>query len=366
MIRFAEAVFDGHPDKFCDILADSIVSEAYQADHEAYAQIEVGVWSDSIWLSGATMTRQPLSRGIDEIVRDVGRRIGYTGGNHIDVEKYRISNEACFAVGDPTRWTHKVNDQSIVIGWAGYNARTRFLPPEQFLVHTLRQSMVDSFGVGGRLEGQGPDGKILVRLREECMKWHLEHVLVTVQQKESANLLDIGTSISGVLADAYRRVQHNDPRWVYEWDDVELLVNPNGPLLNGGSDGDNGQTGRKLVMDFYGSRIPLGGGALSGKDLSHIDRAGAYASRQAAVHAVSNGAESCQVTLVYAPNRNEPLDISFQMVGRGHRIEASDFNHDSICHRFLDTKNVERLGSGGHFFQNEWPWNSCNPISEHL
>ena len=64
------------------------------------------------------------------------------------------------------------------------------------------------------------------------------------------------------------------------------MVNPNGPLVEAGSDGDNGQTGRKLVMDFYGPRVPIGGGALSGKHLTHIDRIGAYAAREAAVRAV--------------------------------------------------------------------------------
>ena len=100
-----------------------------------------------------------------------------------------------------------------------------------------------------------------------------------------------------------------DARWTAGFSDIELLINPNGPLLNGGSDGDNGQTGRKLVVDYYGPRVPIGGGALSGKDLSHIDRAGAYAAREAALHAVRTGAGECRVTLAYAPNRDVPLDV---------------------------------------------------------
>ena len=97
------------------------------------------------------------------------------------------------------------------------------------------------------------------------------------------------------------------------------MINPNGPLLNGGSDGDNGQTGRKLAMDFYGPRIPIGGGALSGKHLSHIDRIGAYAAREAAVRAVCSGARECLVRVAWAPNICEPLDVCYEMIGRGSR-----------------------------------------------
>ena len=359
MIHHAEAVFNGHPDKFCDLVADSIIAEAYRADPEAYGQIEAGVWSDSLWLSGATMTRRPLACPIVDLVRQVGLDIGYTGGNHIDVAKYRIASEICLNIGDPTPWTHKVNDQSIVIGWAGYDELTRFLPPEQFLAHTLRQSMVEAFSDGAPLAGQGPDGKLLVRLREEGANWILEHVLITMQQRESVSLLDIGTGVAGVIQAAYDTVQAADSRWSRDWDQVELLLNPNGPLLNGGSDGDNGQTGRKLVMDYYGPRVPLGGGALSGKDLSHIDRAGAYAARQAAVLAVSTGAGSCLVTLAYAPNKDEPLDVTYQMTGCGQRMKTSEFSHAAIRRRLLGVHGIEKLGNGTHFFDPAWPWNQC-------
>ena len=90
-----------------------------------------------------------------------------------------------------------------------------------------------------------------------------------------------------------------------------------GPLFEAGSDGDNGQTGRKLVMDFYGPRVPIGGGALSGRHLTHID--GAYAAREAAVRAVRSGADECLVRLAYAPNHIEPIDVFYKMSGWGER-----------------------------------------------
>jgi len=359
MIRYAEAVFDGHPDKFCDILADHIIEEAYRADGEAYGQIEAGVWSDAVWLSGGIVTRQPLSKTAGQLVQEVGGHIGYTADNHIDAGRYRVINEICFQLGDPAPHTRHVNDQSIVIGWAGYDEKVHFLPPEQFLVHSFRQSVIRSFR-SGLLAGQGPDGKLLIRMREEQDRWHLEHILITLQQNEETPLLSLAVLVSSVLQKTYGNLKKGDVRWTQKWEDIELLVNPNGPLLNGGSDGDNGQTGRKLVMDYYGPRIPIGGGALSGKDLSHIDRLGAYAARYAALSIVGSGAKSCQIVVVYAPNRNEPLDIVYNIEGRGKPVPAEFFRHDRMRQRFSHDKKVGRLGRGIHFFDPNTAWNGLS------
>ena len=137
--------------------------------------------------------------------------------------------------------------------------------------------------------------------------------------------MDIAAATIGVLRQIYSGLQDRDGRWRSDWRDVAVMVNPNGPLVEAGSDGDNGQTGRKLVMDFYGPRVPIGGGALSGKHLTHIDRIGAYAAREAAVRAVQSGADECLVRLAYAPNHAEPIDIFYEMSGRGERQKPEFF-----------------------------------------
>ena len=312
MIRASEMVLPGHPDKFCDQVADAIVAECYAVDPEAYCQVEVSVWSDRVWLSGGTGTRTPLRRPLEAIVKQVGREIGYVKGNAIDADLYQVHDVVCQAHGDPRQWTHRVNDQSISVGWAGYDAKVAYLPPEHFLAEAFREALT----VGCReqaLAGCGPDGKLLVRLRENSDSWVLEHVLVTLQQRESAHLADVIAGVDQVLESRYAALRRRDPRWQAPWQDVELCVNPNGPLVDAGSQGDNGQTGRKLAMDFYGPRVPIGGGAIFGKDLSHIDRLGAYASREAAVEAVQAGARECKVVLCYAPNRDVPLDVVYEL-----------------------------------------------------
>jgi len=315
MIRVSEAVLPGHPDKFCDQVADAIVAEAYRADERAYCQAEVGVWSDQLWISGAVAAGRPLARPIEEIVCEVGRAIGYTDGNAIDVERYRLTNTLCQYVRDPQEWTAHVNDQAVVVGWAGYDEQTAYLPPEHFLADQLERRLFESCRAG-LLAGQGPDGKVLVRVRENPEAWAVESLLVTLQHRSEVDVVDLAAWVGRVVGDAYRSLRGADPRWVAEWDEIELLVNPNGPFERGGSDGDNGQTGRKLVFDYYGPRVAIGGGAIFGKDLAHVDRAGAYGARRLAIDQVRNGdARACRVVATYAPNRHEPLDVSLEQEG---------------------------------------------------
>ena len=316
MIRMSEAVLPGHPDKFCDAVADAIVAECYRADERAYCQVEVSTWCDEVWLNGAIATRKPLARPLEEIVREVGREIGYVEPCPVVADRYRVRDSVCQEVRDPREWTDHVNDQCIAIGWAGYDEKVRFLPPEHFLVLELKDALWRSIK-SGRLVGHGPDGKLLVRVRESSDEWRVEHVLATVQQRAEVEFVEFVGWVEAELAAAYSALRRRDRRWAARWADIEVLINPNGPLLNGGSDGDNGQTGRKLVMDYYGPRVPIGGGALCGKDFAHIDRAAAMAAREAAVEAVKGGARECKVTLAYAPNRDEPLEMGVELRGSG-------------------------------------------------
>ena len=357
MIRISEMVLPGHPDKFCDQVADAIVAACYEVDEEAYCQVEVSAWSDQVWLSGGIMTRRPLPRTLADIVVQTGLEIGYTGSNWVDARRYKVTNSVCQEVGDPLIWSRKVNDQAIVIGYAGYDPVTRYLPPEHFVAHCFREALTQSCR-DGQLAGQGPDGKLLVRLREDASGWQLEHLLVTIQQKQETSFLDVCVAIEETLRGAYEPLREADPRWSRSWKDVELLINPNGPLINGGSDGDNGQTGRKLVMDYYGPRVPLGGGALSGKHITHIDRLASYAARHAAVAAVASGAEDCLVRLAYAPNGARPLDIDYQMTGKGVRQAEDYFDHEKMAARYPGNLLSWDIGRGVHFFADDLPWNA--------
>ncbi len=351
MIRVSEAVLPGHPDKFCDQVADAIVAESYRVDPRAYCQVEVSVWSDQVWISGGLATREPFERPLDDIVREVGRAIGYVRGNAIDASRYQVTDTVCQFVRDPREWTNHVNDQSIVIGWAGYDAKTDYLSPEHFLADRFRGALFDSCREG-ELTGQGPDGKLLVRVRENPDAWCLESVVVSLQHLPALDVVELVARVGRVVRTSYEGLQTIDKRWVSDWDEVEVLINPNGPLISGGSDGDNGQTGRKLVMDYYGPRVPIGGGALFGKDLAHIDRAGAYETRRIALEVVKGGASECKVMVSYAPNLDEPIDVNFEIEGGGCPPASAreGLTHESMWREWLpDLKAAqpERWVPGG-------------------
>lgn len=341
MIRVSEAVLPGHPDKFCDQIADAIVAECYTVDPRAYCQVEVSVWSDQVWISGGIATREPVPRSLADIVHEVGRGIGYVPGNAIDAGLYRVTDVVCRFVCDPREWTNHVNDQSISIGWAGYDQKTDYISPEHFLADRLRGSLFESC-LGGELAGQGPDGKLLVRLRENPSAWHLEHVLLSLQHRPDLDVVELSARAGRVIEAAYDALRAADPRWKSEWDEVELCVNPNGPLLQGGSNGDNGQTGRKLVMDYYGPRVPIGGGALFGKDLAHIDRAAAYETRRIAVDVVKAGARECKVMACYAPNIDSPIDVQFEIEGGVHPPASA---RERLAHSELWKRWLPEAGS---------------------
>ena len=313
MIRVGEAVLPGHPDKLCDLVAERIVQVAIAVDAEAYAQIEAGIWCDQLWLSGGYAARgAPLEveRIAVEALDSIARAVDPLG----PAKQWTVTNAVCRYEVDPLRWSRHVNDQAIVVGWAGYDAKVNYLPPEHFLVLEFRDALWEAC-CGGELARSGPDGKLIVRMREDEEGFALEHVLVTLEHPEALSVFVLAERVNSVLRERYGALRQADRRWVARWTEVELLVNPNGPLSDAGSQKDNGQTGRKLVMDYYGPRVPLGGGAIFGKHPSHVDRFGARRARELAVDAVQRGAGECLVRAVYAPNVPEPLDVQVEMSG---------------------------------------------------
>lgn len=311
MKRYAEAVLNGHPDKFCDLLADRLVAHAYHSDQVAFAQVEAAVWSDQLFLTGAIATSSPITMDVTGIIHQLGKEIGYTRDNHIDVTKYVIHDHICKLTKPDEDWSAYVNDQCIIVGYAGYDERTQYLPPEHFAAWFFREHIIRELE-DGILKGQGPDGKLLLVLDENDGLWQLRSILLTLQQKESEDYTGFVSSCADVLMRIYKQLQQHDERWAAGFDDIKVLINPNGSFIEGGSDGDNGQTGRKLVMDYYGPRIPIGGGALYGKCLTHIDRLGAYAARHYALEMVRQGAKDALISICYAPGLSRPMDITIQ------------------------------------------------------
>ena len=357
MKRYSETVLNGHPDKFCDLLADLIIRYAYKTDPAAYAQIEIAVWSDHLFLNGAVVTRKKLDLDIREIVNELGNEIGYTEKNHIDVRKYDIIDKICWLTESPKPWTHFVNDQSIITGYAGYDSKTNFLPPEHYAAWYFREQVIKELK-SGPLNGHGPDGKVLLVMDENNNDWSIKTLLLTLQQKEGYSFTDFTIECNQVLQHAFIQLQNTDRRWIGHWKDINVLLNPNGPFEHGGSDSDNGQTGRKLVMDFYGPRIPIGGGALYGKDLSHIDRLGAFAARKYAIELMAHGTSEAFVSVCYAPGMDTPLDVIISSDVKPHKDPYEFFNFEKM-HQLFQGKNLINydLDKLGTFYNSDLGFN---------
>lgn len=360
MKRYSEVVLNGHPDKFSDLLADRLIRAIYAQEPVAYAQIEVSVWSDLIFLTGAVASHQKINLDVQAIIHALGLEIGYTPSNHIDVMQYRIMNHICFAQHDPGDWTKFVNDQSIVVGYAGYDSKTHYLPPEHYLCWYLREQVIDAMN-NGLLHGHGPDGKLLITLTETLNGWQIDQILLTLQHSKSVPFVDFTEMACETLKKAYAALQENDARWLGAWKDIRVFINPNGPLLIAGSDGDNGQTGRKLVMDYYGPRIPIGGGALYGKDLTHIDRLGATMARLFALHELNMGAKEVMVRVCYAPGKDDPLSIDIQSDKSPTQNAREFFRYSSMRSRLRIEDIHYELNQLGSFYNPAMTFNQVPP-----
>lgn len=357
MIRVSESVLPGHVDKFCDQIADAIISELVNFQEDAYAQIETGVWFDEIYINGSVMTSKKDEIDFAKIAQEVGCKIGYNKKNNRDASKYKVRDRVFKLVSDnPSFWSRYVNDQSISIGWAGYDEKTHYLAPEHFLALYLKDKVFESC-ILGYMKGLGPDGKIIVIMEEKDEKFFLKEVLLTVMHPQGVKISEVVSFSIKTLTEAYVKLREYDSRWVSEISQIAFKINPNGEFTNGGSDGDNGQTGRKLVMDYYGPRIPIGGGALSGKIIGHIDRVSAYAARHAAIKAVKSGAGECLVRLAYAPNINIPLNILFEMKNKVKTENIDFFDYRNMIKRYSPKFITSERAQGKYFYDLSLPWN---------
>jgi len=295
---YAEAVLDGHVDRFCDLLADRILEEATRVDPEAHGQIEAAIWNNNLWLSGAVLARSPFLRSTREIVGELWSEIGIRN----PFAELQIADHIDRYVGDPRPRRERVHDQCIAIGWAGYDEKTGFHPPEHFLALHFKAALDRASRAGGDAR-LGPDGKLLVYTQEEGDDWRLTRVLVSIQHPHHLSLGAVRRQVDQWLESAYAELQASDPRWSRSWSEIERDINPGGEFITGSNFCDNGQTNRKLVMDYHGPRVPIGGGAQHGKDSAHIDVVAWRSARACAVDSVRNGELTVHLTVHSTPGK---------------------------------------------------------------
>jgi S-adenosylmethionine synthetase len=333
---FAEAVLPGHPDKLADQIADGVLDIALAQDPRAIVQVEVAVDRDVCFVDGRCSTaggalpRELVAQtiravygraGFGEPFPEVGDGTDYQCPRGDDVE---LHLRATIDEADPDERGEReyTDDQAIHVGYAVASPGTRFLPLEQHLALALRDRLAELCATR-RLLGAGPDGKLLITLvpvadAGESVRYEVRDLIVSLQHLGDAPLVALERAVRDCLRDELERQAAPNQELVVEREArLSLRLNRSGVFVAGGPMNDNGQTGRKLVFDFYGPRVPIGGGALSGKDPWRLDRAGAFRARQIALAIVDTGfVRDALVTLAWAPRDTRPSHVSIVVDGR--------------------------------------------------
>ena len=304
IIRTAEFVLPGHPDKLADAIADAIVQEAMRRERRALVGVEVALHRDAVFIDGRVACKDAAEIDFEHLVRGVYGSAGYDDRFAPRPEALRVSTDLCLGPlwAGESEFREVADDQSVVTGYACSAPGTEMLPVEHALVRRLAIRLARLRREQPQLH-LGPDAKLVVLVREAVGgdRHVIERVSVSQQHAASWSAVRARRAIDAALRGEAEQFASHVPG-VSLAGDLQLQLNDAGDFVEGGPHGDNGLSGKKLVCDFYGPRVPIGGGAMSGKDLWKADRAGPLIARDLAVTAVRRlGLTECTATLVICP-----------------------------------------------------------------
>lgn len=317
--KTAESVCMGHPDKLCDLIADSILDACINRDKGSRVACEVMATKGYILVAGEiTCTRMPSLR---KVVQRVLHQVGYKPYPFkIKVRVHRQSADIAGGVqsslelrqGVTERYSQMgAGDQGTMYGYAIDEGDPRLLPLPLVLAHRVTQRL-DTVRQDRLIKGILPDGKSQVTVEyQDGVPKRIKSIVVSVQHEKNKDLKTLEKEIlSEVLWPAFDKFSFDDK--------TEILVNPSGRFVEGGPAADTGLTGRKLMVDTYGGLALHGGGALSGKDPTKVDRSGTYMARYIARHVVwCDYAKECLVSISYAIGKADPVSFVIDTMGTG-------------------------------------------------
>ena len=354
----SESVSEGHPDKVCDRISDTVVDMYLDADAGARVACETLCTTNLVVIAGEV--RGPDSIGTDDIetrVRDAIRDIGYEqAGFHwkhanIQVHLHKQSSDIAQGVDAAGNKDEGAGDQGLMFGYACRETPALMPAPIHFS-HRILKRMAEARHAGST-PGLGPDSKSQVTLRYENGKPVAATSVVVSTQHDAALAQEevrelVRPFVEEVLPEGWMCPEE------------EFYVNPTGRFVIGGPDGDCGLTGRKIIVDTYGGAALHGGGAFSGKDPSKVDRSAAYAARYVAKNVVAAGlADRCTIQVAYAIGVSKPLSVYVNTGGTGKVDESKlaevlqelvDLSPRGIRERLgLSRPIYSRTSAYGHF-----------------
>jgi S-adenosylmethionine synthetase len=354
----SESVSEGHPDKVCDLVADSILDAHLAQDPHARVACEVLCKAGDVVLAGEITSRARVDHAA--VARDAIRAIGYVDpAEAFHADGVRVTELISLQAGEIAQGVDVggAGDQGLMFGYAT-DETDALMPLPILLAHALARRLAED-RKRGLVPWLRPDAKTQVSVAHDAQGRPTEVRTVLVSTQHAA----------GVGQEAIRDYLARDvvPAVLGAWhhDAIELLVNPTGSFVEGGPSADCGVTGRKIIVDSYGGMGRHGGGAFSGKDPSKVDRSGAYFGRFVARQVVREGlARRCEVQVAYAIGRATPVSVRVDTFGTGDDARAErfvaagfDFRPQAVIERFDLRRPIYRGTTNyGHFGRAGLPW----------
>jgi S-adenosylmethionine synthetase len=312
MIRTAESVSPMHPDKICDRISDAIVDAALKGDPKSRVAIETMGGHGIVSLTGEITTESYV---------DIRKIVNRIAGDKVGVQTNIVRQSTEISQGVDTGGA---GDQGIMVGYA-CSENEALIPQETYLSRSLCHFIYKEYPY---------DGKTQITLDD---RGKISAVVASFQNSESR-------ALANLVEEWAKKNKLTLPN-------TGLHFNPAGDWNIGGFDADTGLTGRKLIVDNYGPRIPIGGGAFSGKDATKVDRSGAYMARRVAVDLVrKNKAKEVYVYIAYAIGIVDPVMAIAIIDGKEEQIKGYDLSPRGITEFLgLDKPIFEKTAEWGHF-----------------
>ncbi len=374
----SESVGEGHPDKLCDQISDGILDACLSVDKDAHVACETFASQALILVGGELTFKSDDHIDIQEIARNVAKKIGYTNPDYgLDCDSMAVLNmmheqsadinQGVVGKGLSTfKGQQGAGDQGMMFGFACKETPELMPAPIMYAHSLMRQA--SELRHSGKIKWFRPDSKSQVTVEYENHKpVRIDTVVISQQHDPDHEYEEIKeTVIEQVIKPVLEKTGLLDK-------DTKYFVNPTGKFCIGGPVGDTGLTGRKIIVDTYGGMGRHGGGAFSGKDPSKVDRSAAYMARYIAKNIVAADlAERCEVQLAYAIGVPFPVSIFVNTFGTGivpdsKIADAVEKVFDCSPAGIIKTLNLKQpiysaTAAYGHFGRSEFPWEKTNKV----
>ncbi|MBP3597681.1 MAG: methionine adenosyltransferase [Clostridia bacterium] len=368
----SESVTEGHPDKLCDFISDSILDAYFTKDPNSRVACETVAGKGQILVTGEITSTAEVD--IEKIVRETIKEVGYDNAEtDIDYRTCKVllnvsKQSSDIALGVDKSLEDKegeevesegAGDQGIMFGFAT-DETSSYMPMPIYLAHKLAKRLTE-VRKSGEVAKIRPDGKTQVTIEYEGnIPVRVDTVVISTQHTADCDLEVLKRELKEKVINAVIPSELLD-------ENTKYYINPTGRFVIGGPLGDSGLTGRKIIVDTYGGYSRHGGGAFSGKDPTKVDRSASYMARYIAKNVVANGyAKKCEIQFSYAIGVAKPVSIYIDTFGtntipENEIIEKIEKTFDLTPRGIINTLNLrtpiyKQTTNYGHFGKENLPW----------